>query len=170
MEPFVGEIIMFGGNFAPRGYALCDGQLLPIAQNQALFSLLGTTYGGDGRTTFALPDLRGRVPVHQGAGPGLAPRPIGDKGGQERVTLSVNQMPAHSHVLKASTKAATATGPGGQVMAQANPVAYKDGAASTALAPAALGQTGASQGHPNLMPYLSINFCIALNGIYPSRQ
>ena len=170
MEPFVGEIIMFGGNFAPRGYALCDGQLLAISQNQSLFVLLGTTYGGDGRTTFGLPDLRGRVPLHQGDGPGLTNQTIGSRAGVEGVTLSVNQVPAHSHVLKASTDSADAVDPIGKVLATSSPAIYKDGTADAALNGAALGASGGSQPHPNLMPFLSINFCIALVGIFPSRN
>jgi microcystin-dependent protein len=161
---------MFGGNYAPRGWAFCDGQLLAVSQNQELFSLLGTTYGGDGRTTFGLPDLRGRVPLHQGQGAALTDRKIGSKGGEENVTLTATSIPSHTHVLKGSTSAATTTDPAGQVMALANPVIYKDGTADTALNAAALGQTGGGQAHPNRMPFLCINFCIALVGIYPSRN
>ena len=170
MEPFVGEIIMFGGSFAPRGFALCDGQLLNVSQNDALFSLLGTIYGGDGRTTFALPDLRGRVPIHQGQGPALSDRRIGSNGGVEGVTLTLDQIPSHQHLLKGSTNNVTTPDPGGQVLATASPFAYLNGAPGAALNSAALGMTGGNQAHPNIMPFQCINFCIALFGVYPSRN
>ncbi|BCX49741.1 microcystin dependent MdpB family protein [Haloferula helveola] len=169
-EPYVGEIKMFAGNFAPRGYALCDGQLLSISQNDALFSLLGTIYGGDGRTTFGLPDLRGRLPVHYGSGPGLTNRNIGSKGGAQSVTLTVNQLPSHTHggAVHCPDNAET-TVPVGAVPARPGHDLYIDDAPDTSLNSAAVTNTGGSQSHDNLMPSLCVNFIIALVGIYPSR-
>ena len=172
-EPFVGEIRMFAGNFAPRGWAFCDGQLLAVSQNDALFSLLGTIYGGDGRTTFGLPDLRGRIPIHAGNGPGLSPRQLGSKAGNENVTLTVNQLPPHTHALNGSTAAGTAASPAGAVPSASTTIdlyATADPVASDALASSALANAGGSQPHSNLMPFLCVNFIIALVGIYPSRQ
>jgi len=158
---------MFGFNFAPRGWARCDGQLLPIAQNTALFSLLGTTYGGDGRTTFALPDLRGRVPIHPGNGPGLSPYQQGQRGGTENVTLIAQQIPAHSHSQPCSSDDPNAGSPVDNVPAAvANPI-YAT-AANAAMA--ATGPVGGSQPHTNIQPYLAVYFCIALQGIFPSRN
>ena len=170
-EPFVGEIRMFAGNFAPRGWAYCDGQLLAVSQNDALFSLLGTIYGGDGRTTFGLPDLRGRVPIHAGSGPGLSPRRLGAKAGSENVTMTVNQLPSHTHAMMASSNPATETRPGGNVTASDLAVdAYFENAPSAApLASGAITSLGGSRSHTNLQPFLCINFIIALFGIYPSR-
>jgi microcystin-dependent protein len=167
-EPFIGQVMMIGFTFAPRGWALCDGQILPIAQNTALFSLLGTTYGGNGTTTFALPDLRGRVPIHAGQGPGLSPYTLGQVGGAEQVTLLANQMPAHNHSLSATNAEASLTLPGGQLLAQSREVTYGSGA-PVAMNPQSIGQAGGSQPHENRQPYLTINFIIALEGIYPSR-
>ena len=171
-EPFVGEIRMFAGNFAPRGWAFCDGQLLAVSQNDALFSLLGTIYGGDGRTTFGLPDLRGRIPLHQGQGPGLSSRRLGSKGGSENETLTTNQLASHTHDWNANTAAATGTAPQGKVLAAPTSgvrlyrqVTQDNNAASTVIA-----NTGGSRSHTNLMPTLCINFIIALVGIYPSRH
>ncbi|MEZ6135456.1 MAG: tail fiber protein [Pirellulaceae bacterium] len=169
-EPFIGQIIMFGGNFAPRGWAFCDGQLLPIAQNTALFSILGTTYGGDGRTTFGLPDLRGRVPLHAGSGPGLSPRPLGFRGGSESVVLQVANLPAHSHSLKASTNEATTQVPTGQVLADARLNAYGAGPAAAVMEDSSIGSTGGNQPIGIAPPQLAINFIIALQGIFPSRS
>jgi len=171
-EPFVGEIRMFAGNFAPRGWAFCDGQLLAVSQNDALFSLLGTIYGGDGRTTFGLPDLRGRIPIHAGHGPGLSERRLGSKGGAEQVTLTVNQNPSHRHDAFASATGASSGNPAGNVSANAAPTNVY----STALAlqqnmsSAAVSETGGSRSHTNLMPFLCVHFIIALVGIYPSRH
>lgn len=162
-EPFLGEIRAIGFNGAPRGWALCDGTLLSIAQNQALFSLLGTMYGGDGRTTFALPDLRGRVPYH----PGLGANP-GDQGGEASHTLTLQELPAHSHVVEASVAAADQSSPTNNIWAVATGNAYGS-AGNTTLAPAAVQMTGGSQPHENQPPFLVINFVIALQGIYPSR-
>lgn len=173
-EPFVGEIRMFAGNFAPRGWAFCDGQLLAVSQNDALFSLFGTIYGGDGRTSFGLPDLRGRVPMHQGTGPGLSPRRLGSRGGLENVTITVNQLPSHNHNISASTAEANATSPAGTILAQSvEPLRYvkadSDAAAATLNAQSIRG-SGGSRSHTNLQPGLCINFIVALIGIYPSRH
>lgn len=159
-EPYIGQITLFAGNFAPRGWAFCEGQLLSIAQNTALFSILGTTYGGDGRVTFALPDLRGRVPLHPGQGPGLSSYSLGEAAGTETVTLTEAEMPTHSHSMVIST-----TQPGGTAKAiegelTPNPI----------VAPNAVGNTGGSQPHPNMQPYLALNYIIALQGIFPSRN
>ena len=170
-EPFVGEIRMFAGNFAPRGWAFCDGQLLAVSQNDALFSLLGTIYGGDGRTTFGLPDMRGRIPIHAGSGPGLSPRRLGAKAGAEKVTLNTNQLPSHTHPVKATTDFANETGPAGNITAQSTTVnLYFEASANADLAASAITATGGSRSHSNLMPFLCVNFIIALFGIYPSRN
>ncbi|WP_029057668.1 phage tail protein [Stappia stellulata] len=170
-EPFVGEIRMFAGNFAPRGWAFCDGQLLAVSQNDALFSLLGTIYGGDGRTTFGLPDMRGRIPLHAGHGPGLSERRLGSRGGAEKVTLTANQMPSHTHPMQASTTVANSDSPQGRVSGQsASGNLYTEGAPTTAMSPQAVTNTGGSRSHTNLMPFLCVNFIIALFGIYPSRH
>lgn len=170
-EPFIGEVQWFAGNFAPRGWALCDGQLLSVASNSALFSILGTTYGGDGRTTFALPDVRGRVIIHQGQGPGLSNRYLGSKAGSESETLTANQMPAHSHTLQASGGAATAITPTGNVLASPGRTRlYDSGTANVNMDAAAITATGGSQAHNNMQPYTTLNCIIALQGIYPSRN
>ncbi len=171
-EPFIAEIIMFGGNFAPRGWAFCDGQLLAISQNTALFSLLGTTYGGDGRTTFGLPDLRGRVPVHPGTGPGLTTRYLGQKGGTETETLNVNQIPAHTHTARGTSSKGTDQDPAGNVWAKeavGATAVYASGSADTSLHASAIANAGGSQYHNNIQPYTCVNFIIALVGLYPSR-
>ena len=169
-EPFIGQIVGFGGNFAPRGWAFCQGQLLAIAQNTALFSILGTTYGGNGQTTFALPDLRGRVPVQQGTGPGLSPYVLGEQTGSETVTLISTQMPAHNHALLASTEDAGVKNPTGQVLATTTSPTYVATPIDTTMAPQAIGIAGGSQPHNNLQPLLAINFLIALEGFFPSRN
>ena len=170
-EPFVGEIRMFAGNFAPRGWAFCDGQLLAVSQNDALFSLLGTIYGGDGRTTFGLPDVRGRVPIHAGSGPGLSPRRLGAKGGAENVTLTVNQLPSHTHALRASVNPATTPNPQGEVLGETlTDRVYRADDTDVNMASASVSNVGGSRSHTNLMPFLCINFIIALFGIYPSRH
>lgn len=170
-EPFIGQIIMFGGGFAIRGWALCDGQLLSTNQNDALFSLLGTTYGGDGRTTFGLPDLRGRVPIHQGTGPGLSPRALGSKLGSETATIQPTELPSHSHALNALDTPALNTGPAGNLTADpsANNPIYSDTAPSETLNPTAIGDSGSGGPHPNVMPFQCVSFQIALVGIYPPR-
>ena len=164
-SPFIGQIIMFGGNFAPAGWALCDGQLLSISQNSALFSILGTTFGGDGRTTFGLPELRGRVPIHAGTGPGLSPRQLGrvGAGGTEKVTLSEAQMPSHNHPLQGSTDAATeadpAAGSGNNVPAKAELNIYTNSAPDVAMVANAIDPfAGGGQGHNNVMPFLRAVF------------
>lgn len=171
-EPFLAEIYMGGMNFAPLGYALCQGQLLPIAQNTALFSLLGTTFGGNGQTTFALPDLRGRVPVGWGQGPGLSNRVLGEAGGAETVTLLNTQIPAHTHTLMAVTEAGDASAPGGAFLANSGALdkEYKSTGTPVAMNSNAISITGGSQPHSNIQPYLVLNFYIALQGIYPSRN
>jgi microcystin-dependent protein len=170
-EPFVGEIRMFAGNFAPRGWAFCDGQLLAVSQNDALFSLLGTIYGGDGRTTFGLPDMRGRLPIHAGHGPGLSERRLGAKGGAEKVTLTVNQLPSHTHPLHASTTPATESDPQDRVTgASGLTELYVAEPPFSPMLSTAITHTGGSRSHTNLMPYLCVHFIIALFGIYPSRH
>ena len=172
-DPFVGEIRMFAGNFAPQNWAFCNGQLLPISANNALFSLLGTIYGGDGRTTFALPDLRGRLPMHQGSGAGLSPRSIGQRSGVETVTINRDQLPAHSHVLgQANTRADTAN-PDGNLLARSatGDLQFKNSAGdSVTMSNEAIGSTGGSRSHNNMPPFLCIQFIIALVGYYPSRS
>lgn len=175
-EPFVGEIRMFAGSFTPRGWAACDGQTIAISQNDILFSLLGTAFGGDGRTTFGLPDMRGRVPMHAGDGPALSPRPLGARFGSEAVPLTDAQIPAHTHTLQANSQLAADGRPSNALPAQtpagAEVGVYRSGpnpASIFSLKPESVETTGASRPHNNLMPYLCINFIIALAGIYPSR-
>lgn len=167
-EPFIGEIVLFAGNFAPRGWALCNGQLLAVSQNTALFSILGTTYGGNGQTTFALPDLRGRVPMHHGTGPGLSQRDLGEAGGAETDTLNVNELPPHSHTVKANINPAVVASPVSAVPGGGN--FYKGHTDGTTMDPAMIDPTGGGQPHNNVQPYLGLNFIICLEGIYPSRN
>ena len=178
MDPFLGQIIMFGGNFAPRGWALCDGQLLPIASYSALFSILGTTYGGDGRTTFQLPDLRGRVPVHAGNGTGLSTRRLGEKGGREAEVLTLQQIPSHNHGNTANGVTVSSEGKG---VVKTNVAAGNfigdtpDGFSATA-GTGKLGGVGATDNsggngsHNNMQPYQVVNYIIALQGTFPSRS
>jgi microcystin-dependent protein len=169
-DPFLGEIRVFGFDFPPRGWANCAGQLLPISQNTALFSILGTSFGGDGRTTFALPNLQGTVRVHVGAGPGLTPRALGESGGTPEVTLSVAEMPAHSHAANCNSGLGTSYGPANNVWASdAGGASEYASAANIGMAPNALTPAGGGQPHDNRQPYLALNFCIALQGIYPPR-
>jgi microcystin-dependent protein len=161
--PYVGEIRMFAGNFAPAGWALCQGQILAISENDVLFTLIGTTYGGDGQTTFALPDLRSRVPVH--VGPGFVQ---GQTAGVESVTLTTSQIPAHSHVPLCNSGAGTNASPQNDVWAALDSNIYSDVAPSVIMAPSALGSTGGSQPHDNMVPFLVINFIISLFGVFPS--
>ena len=199
MDPFLAQIVMFGGNFAPRGWAFCDGQLLAISQNSALFSLLGTTYGGDGRTTFGLPELRGRVAIHSGngsRGPGLSPRPLGQRGGLESVNLNVTQIPTHTHAAAGQTTIMVSNQPGtspepiggGSLSAVGAPrgkasdaLIYNDQAPNVSLyndhsghtaanTTVTIGNTGGSQAHTNMQPYLAVNYIIALQGVFPSRS
>ena len=172
-EPFIGEIRMVGFNFAPQGWALCEGQLLAIAQNTALFSLLGTQYGGDGRTTFGLPDLRGRIAMHQGSVPGLSSRRIGDKFGQESVVLTANQMPAHAHAAQASSGSGNANSPIGRVWSKdagVQSATYSGNAPDGVMAANAIANAGGGQPHDNMPPVLVVNFVIALVGLFPSRS
>ncbi len=162
--PFLGEIKIMSFNFPPKGWALCNGQLLPINQNQALFSLLGTTYGGDGQTNFALPDLRGRVPFHVGSG-----FTQGQRAGEEAHTLNVTELPAHNHVPVGTSSNASAASPAGNLWA-ANPGGGYASSSNTSLNGASVTNTGGGQPHPNQSPYLVLNFCIALQGIFPSRN
>lgn len=171
-EPFIGEIRMFAGTFAPQGWAFCDGQLLAISQNDALFSLYGTTYGGDGRTTFGLPDLRGRVPIHAGSGPGLTPRALGAAGGSEQVTLATGQLPAHTHQMQGSDDTSVGPDPSGNLVGHPTNNAYRAPFATPVLdlAPSTLAASGGNGSHANLAPTLCVNFIVALVGIYPSRH
>jgi len=162
-QPYVGEIRMFAGNFPPAGWMFCEGQLLPISENETLFQLIGTTYGGDGQSTFALPDLRGRLPIHQGNGFILA-----EPGGAEEITLTVNQVPAHNHQWLASEASATSLTPLGNVPAEASKRFYVAPSSVSAMAPTAMSLTGGSQPHTNFQPYLCVNFIISLFGIFPS--
>lgn len=166
-EPFLAEIRLLGFSFAPRGWATCDGQVLPINQNQSLYSLLGTTYGGDGRTTFALPDLRGRVPIHFDG-----TYPQGQSGGEETHALTADEMPGHTHQLMASNDTADSAVPDGTALARSTATDPKWVAPTTpvAVAPQTVGATGSGQGHENMQPFLTLNFCIALNGLFPSRN
>lgn len=163
-QPYVGEIRMFAGNFAPAGWMFCEGQLLPISENETLFQLIGTTYGGDGESTFALPDLRGRIPIHQGNGFILA-----ETGGAEEITLTVNQIPAHSHPMLASSADANSPNPQGNVVAATvSTTPYFNDVPNTSLAPQSIGPVGGSQPHTNFQPYLCVDFIISLFGIFPS--
>jgi microcystin-dependent protein len=162
---------MFAGNFAPRSWALCDGQLLAISQNDALFSLLGTTYGGDGRTTFALPDLRGRVPIHVGASVGGTNHALGQKAGEETHTVSVNEMPTHTHTAQASSDTGNTPIPTGNALADSAPTELYHGASSLVdLGPGTIADVGGGQAHNNMQPFITLNFCIALQGIFPPRN
>jgi microcystin-dependent protein len=172
-DPFVAEIRIFGFNFAPRGWAFCNGQLLPLSQNTALFSLLGTTYGGDGKSTFALPDLQTRVPMHPGQGPGLSLYDLGETGGTAAVTLVPSEMPAHTHTMsvQTATLGATAAPAGNTLGRPASGKLYVTAAnpALVTMSPSMLAPAGGSQPHNNLQPYLTFNFCIALQGVFPPR-
>jgi microcystin-dependent protein len=162
-EPFLSEIRIMSFNFAPKGWAMCNGQVLPINQNQALFSLLGTNYGGDGRVNFALPDLRARVPIHEGAGHTLA-----ERGGEQAHTLSIAEIPAHVHVAQGSGNAGSTQDATGNVLAVVPGRIYTDPVAPTSLHSSTITNVGGSQAHLNMQPFLTLNFCIALQGIFPS--
>jgi len=173
-DPFLAEIRMFAGNFAPTGWALCDGQLMPISQNTALFSLLGTTYGGDGRVTFGLPNLQGTMPMQQGQGPGLSARFLGQVGGEQAVTLLAAEMPQHTHAASGVAALGNANSPAGAVWGEAGigrqlDLIYSTAQPSTQMSPQAVQQAGGSQPHNNMPPYLCVTFIIALQGIFPQR-
>ena len=164
-EPFLAEVRIVGFNFPPRGWAFCNGQFLPINQNQALFSLLGTTYGGDGRTTFALPDMRGRTPLHVGSG-----HPLGQRSGEETHSLASNEMPQHTHTAMVSSAEPTSPVPTDNVLGASLNELYASPADLVGLQAGTVGNTGGGQGHENMQPYLALNFCIALQGLFPSRN
>ncbi|WP_299194009.1 tail fiber protein [uncultured Litoreibacter sp.] len=176
-DPFLAQIVMFGSNFAPRSWAFCDGQLLPISQNSALFSLLGTIYGGDGRTSFGLPEMRGRVPIHAGNGPGLSPRRLGERGGSESETLTQAQIPQHNHnvTMRADSRSGNTDNPAGNIISTGSgttlfrPNSARD---DVNMASDALTQNnvGGSQSHNNMQPFTAVNYIIALQGIFPSRN
>jgi len=169
-DPFVAEIRIFPFNFTPSGWARCEGQLLPLSQNTALFSLLGTTYGGNGESTFALPDLRGRAPMHPGQGPGLSPHELGETGGSETVTLLESEIPVHAHAMTASQQQGIDQAPAGSKLAAGVGIgSFATPGSMVALASAAAAPAGGDQPHNNLMPYLTLSFCIALQGVYPPR-
>ncbi|MEM7221459.1 MAG: tail fiber protein [Pseudomonadota bacterium] len=174
-DPYLGEITLFAGTYAPVGWALCDGEELPIAQNRLLYSVLGVSFGGDGETTFALPDLRGRVPVHAGEGTGLSDRSVGDRGGVEEVALSIDQMPAHHHDFQASLQPATSANPEGsdnlhnQTPAKAELNIYSEAAPNVAMADKAVEYRGGPNAHDNMMPFQVVTFVIALDGIVPVK-
>ncbi len=161
--PYIGEIRMFAGNFAPAGWMFCNGAILAISQYETLFSLIGTTYGGDGQSTFALPDLRSRVPMHQASG-----FVLGQTGGEEQVTLTVNQIPAHAHVPQASSDTGSQTSPAGNVWANSNRLPFSASSPGAVMDPSAVGSAGGSQPHDNMIPFLGVNFIISLFGIFPS--
>lgn len=164
-EPFLAEVRMVGFNFAPRGWAFCDGQILPINQNQSLYSLLGTTYGGDGRTSFALPDLRGRTPVHVNSA-----HPLGQKSGEENNALTIDSMPTHRHSAYASSKDSTVPLPSGNVLSKSSLEIYSDLNTNVSMSTQSISNTGDNQAHENMQPSLAVNFCIALQGLFPSRN
>jgi microcystin-dependent protein len=168
-QPYVGEIRMFAGNFAPAGWMFCEGQLLPISENETLFQLIGTTYGGDGQSTFALPDLRGRIPIHHGQGPGISQNyQLAETGGVESVTLTVQQIPVHSHQMTATLDIPTQSSAGNALTGQAAAKLYRNGVPSVQIDPQAIIPTGGSQPHENFQPYLCVDFIISLFGLFPS--
>ncbi|MBZ0223840.1 MAG: phage tail protein [Dokdonella sp.] len=169
MDPFIGQISIGGWNFAPQGWAFCNGQLLSIAQNTALFSLLGTQFGGNGQTNFALPNLQGRTPIGQGQGPGLSPRTMGDTVGSASVTLTSSQMPAHGHAMTAQTSMGDRANANGAWLAASEDPLYSTAAPTATTSALALAAAGGTQPHENRQPYLAVTFVIALQGIYPSR-
>jgi microcystin-dependent protein len=175
-DPFVAEIRIFGFNFAPTGWAMCNGQLMPISQNTALFSLLGTTYGGDGKSTFALPDLQGNVPMHPGQGPGLQLHDLGEMSGSQAVTLLLSEIPAHAHFVgRGSDQAGDSVTPTNSVWAtspagRGTAALYHEAPATGPMQPNSLNPTGGGLPHNNMQPYLTLNFCIALQGVFPPRS
>lgn len=171
-EAMIGEIKMFAGNFAPRGWAMCNGQLLPISQNSALFSILGTTYGGDGRTTFALPDLRGRTPIHAGSGSGLISKKLGQHGGSETVNITIKNLPSHNHAIKAVAEVGDEGLPNGNFLASNSSAnkSYSTLSSNATMNNEMVEMTGANVPTPNMQPYLTVNYIICIEGIYPSRN
>lgn len=175
-EPFLAEVRLMGFNFAPRGWAFCDGQILPINQNQSLYSLLGTIYGGDGRTSFALPDLRGRTPIHVGNSNGGEEHELGQKGGEEAITLSTVEMPSHDHTAQAANSEANQNNSGGNILAAASASTFNLYISETStptrqpITSSTVTNVGGSQSHNNMQPYFAVNFCIALQGLFPSRN
>lgn len=175
MDPYIGEIRLFAGNFAPRNWAFCNGQILSVNDYQELFSLIGSSYGGNGRSSFGLPDMRGRIPMHQGQGPGLTPRMVGNRFGYERVTLSTSQTPSHTHQMRASSDIATQINPDSMVLAQTDATKpfYDDGTAASSIVSLdadVVSMEGNASSHANMQPFLCLNFIISLKGIYPSRN
>ena len=169
-QPYIGEIRMFAGNFAPAGWAFCDGQLIPISENDALFTLIGTTYGGDGQETFALPNLQSRIPIHFGTGADGTTRQLAETGGAESVTLTTQQIPVHNHAFLASTATGTQNAPAGEVLASGSSVLiYRPQTPSQPMSPQTISPTGGSQPHDNMVPFLCINFIISLFGIFPQQ-
>lgn len=168
--PFVGTIMMFGGTFAPAGWAECNGALLPISENDALFALIGTTYGGDGQVTFGLPDLRGRIPIHQGTGPGLSTYVIGQSSGTETVTLVASQMGGHSHQLQSNNRNGSTNSPSGAIVAGSATTPYTTAAGDTSFGGSMIGNAGGGQPHENMMPFLTLTFVISLFGVFPSQN
>lgn len=170
-QPYVGEIRIFAGNFAPLGWLMCDGSLQPISEYETLFNLIGTTYGGDGQNTFGLPDLRGRVPLHQGQGSGLSPRVMGELAGAESVMLTSQQIPSHEHPFMAATAVGSLAAPAGALVAQSPQIQlYVEGGPDTNMSPNAVKLTGENAPHTNMMPYICINYIISLYGIFPSQS
>jgi microcystin-dependent protein len=171
MDPFVAEIRIFPFNFAPQGWAFCDGQILPLSQNTALFSLLGTTYGGDGKSNFALPNMQGNAPMHPGQGPGLSLHDLGETGGSDTVSLLESEIPSHAHTLRASSDSADQPAPNSNrsLARSSGGFAWNPTFAQTIFSDSALAPAGGDQPHNNLQPYLTLNFCIALQGVYPPR-
>lgn len=171
MDPFIGEIRQFAGNYAPQGWAFCNGQVLSISENEALFSLIGTTYGGDGQTTFALPDFRGRVVLHQGSNPTTGTTfNIAQKGGTETVTLTEQQLPSHTHVVAATSDDGSTPNPSNALWAKGQYNQYSNAEPNGTMNVDAISSSGGSQGHDNMMPYLTVSYIIALTGIYPTRS
>ena len=170
MDPFVAEVRIFPFNFAPKGWAFCNGQILPLSQNTALFSLLGTTYGGDGKSNFALPNMQGNAPMHPGQGPGLSLHDLGEMSGSQTVTLLDSEIPSHNHTLNSSSLNSTLTAPALVSTGRGNPTSvYATGGALVPMSNNAIVPAGGNQPHNNMMPYLTLNFCIALQGVYPPR-
>jgi microcystin-dependent protein len=169
-NPFLGQISMFGGNFAPRGHALCNGQLLSIDQNDALFALIGTIYGGDGVTTFAMPNMQSRIPYHRGNLAGGSSYTIGENGGQEQVTITTNQLPPHTHIPVGNSTDGSQSSPANGFWGAANANKYSTAAPNAPMNAAAIGPTGGSQPHDNMLPFLCVNFIIALEGVFPSQN